>query len=67
VEHFVCLFFDADGIVRATDTIAAERLEDAAARARTLLKAKDALRRFELWRDGVRIARGDRDEGDGAR
>lgn len=54
VKYFVCLFFDADGIVRATDTIAAERLEDAVAGARGLLKVMSSLRRFELWLDGER-------------
>ena len=61
VPDYVCLFFDRDGIVRATDTVAANELSDAVAKAHKLLAMMTSLERVELWREGVRVYDGTRD------
>jgi hypothetical protein len=60
VKDFVCLFFDADGIVRATDTVVAENLEEATKKAHALLDILTSLDRVELWSEGRRVYRSNR-------
>ena len=60
VPDYVCLFFDRDGIVRATDTVTANQLDDAVRKAQALFTIMTSLDRLELWQDGERMYGGGR-------
>ena len=55
MADYVCLLFDADGIVRATDTIVADDIPAASENAHALLSLSAALAYFELWYDQERV------------
>ena len=60
MPDFVCLFFDRDGIVRATDTVTANELDEAVRKAQALFTIMRSLDRPELWQGGQRVYGGSR-------
>lgn len=55
MADYICLFFDADGIVRATDTIIADTVHDASEKAHALLRRSTGLAYVELWQNRERV------------
>ena len=60
MPDYVCLFFDRDGIVRATDTVTANEVDEAVRKAQSLFTIMKSLDRLELWREGARVYGGGR-------